>query len=224
MQVLQIDSVLHSYGSHKVLRDVFLKCRTGEVIGILGKNGSGKTTFLEVVFGNLKADSSAVHLNGNYIENCLKETRIVYLPQISFLPRQLTVKQCISLYIDQKFRKEELYREERIGSLLGQYIGNLSGGERRYLEIFLILALDSDFVLLDEPFSELEPIYKTHIKAAIRSQLADKCFLLTDHDYTNIIELSSRLFLLRGGILKELEDAHQLISNGYLPGRAGLGV
>ena len=217
MNVLEIDSVVHSYNRKKVLTDVFLKCTTGEIIGILGKNGSGKSTLINIIFGFLKADSFSMHINGEYIDDTHRDARIVCLPQESFLPHDITVKRCINLFLNPGQNRDILLEDERIHLFLDQQTGWLSSGERRYLEVQLILNLQSDFVLLDEPFTELEPIYREKVKASIQIQLKNKCFIITDQNYRNITDISTRLFLLSGGGLEEIADSSELLTRGYLP-------
>ncbi len=95
-------------------------------------------------------------------------------------------------------------------------IKQLSGGERRLLEIFLIVCSDAKFVLIDEPFNGIAPIYKDEIKRILKEQTKKKGFIVTDHDYINILDFSSRIFVLYEGATKIVRDSKDLIKYGYL--------
>jgi ABC-type lipopolysaccharide export system ATPase subunit len=93
----------------------------------------------------------------------------------------------------------------------------LSGGEKRLLEILLILHSNASYLLLDEPFNGLDPLHKEFIKNIIREQSKNKGLIITDHDYHNILDVSSRVVLLHDGGLREISDIKQLADSGYLP-------
>ena len=95
---------------------------------------------------------------------------------------------------------------------------DLSGGEKRIIEIFMTIYSDARYVLLDEPFNGVAPRYIEDIKAAIREQSQHKGFILTDHDYLNIVDISTRIILLHDGGTKKVEDLKDLEKWGYIPG------
>jgi ABC-type lipopolysaccharide export system ATPase subunit len=98
-------------------------------------------------------------------------------------------------------------------------IGNLSGGESRYLEVKLLLNLDSIFVLLDEPFNGISPLHVELIKAMILDKASKKGIILTDHDYRNVLDVSNKYYLLFDGGLKQVNTKEDLIYWGYVPER-----
>jgi len=213
---LSIDSAVHSFGPRNVLKGAWLKCRSGEILGLLGRNGCGKSTLLQILFGSLKGDFRALFLNGHPLKKLYLLGLCAYLPQASFLPRGLTVKQVIHLFAGHP-REGLLAEEPRIKELGPKRIHELSGGERRFLELGLVLALKRPILLLDEPFSELEPLYKQRARKWI--QLAAEqgsAVILTDHDYDQIVQLSHRLMLMHHGQTEEIHDLKAL-NKIYLP-------
>lgn len=216
--ILEVDSLIKSFGHKHLLTDIYLKCITGEVIGVLGRNGTGKSTLLQIIFGSSEAESKSIRINGEYLEKAFTYgDKIAYLPQGNFLPNGLTVSSVIRTYISEETSRNSVESNARITPLLQKKISALSGGEKRYLQILLILNLPTAFALLDEPFSQVEPLYRTDIKALINLFKEEKGIIITDHDYVNLMEVSDLTVLLTGGALKPIVDRKQLIEYNYLP-------
>lgn len=218
--VLEIDSIQKKFDYKSVLSDVYLKCETGEIIGLLGRNGSGKSTLLKIIFGILDADFKFVRIDGvikNKTSDLFKD--ISYLSQEDFIPNLFSVKRAIQLSID-KDKIADFYQDDFINSLKDKKINHLSGGELRYLEIKLILSNSSKFVLLDEPYNGLSPIMIDKINQLIIENSSKKGIIITDHNYENVIKISSKLILIKEGKTFHLKDKNELIDRGYL--REGL--
>ena len=214
--VLEIDSVQKKFDYKSILSDVYLKCETGEIIGLLGRNGSGKSTLLKIIFGILDADFKFVRIDGvikNKTSDLFKE--ISYLSQDNFIPNSFSVKKAIELSIDSQ-KIESFYDDEMIKSITHKKINHLSGGELRYLEIKLILLNPSKFVLLDEPYNGLSPIMIEKINQLIIANSLKKGIIITDHNYENVIKISSKLVLMKEGKTFTIKDKNELIYNGYL--------
>lgn len=215
---LEVDSIQKSYGTKELLTDVYLKCETGDIIGLMGRNGSGKSTLLKIIFGTVPAVNSNIRIDGKPCPFPYKQGgQIAYLPQHRFLPADISVKKIIEIFIADKNAKQRIKENERIGSHLDKHINDLSGGELRYLEIMLLLNQDVKFVLMDEPFSGMEPLYKERIAELIKAYRNTKGFIITDHDYRNIISTSTQLILLTNGVCKHIQSLDQLESLNYLP-------
>ena len=139
---------------------------------------------------------------------------IVYLNQDNFLPKNITVKEVIEYFniYNRSFLDDEILQKIR-----NTRIRNISGGETRYLEVKLILNLDSDFVLLDEPFNGISPIHIELIKEIIVEKSGTKGIILTDHDYRNVLDVANRNYLLFDGGLKKIGSKGDLAYWGYLP-------
>jgi lipopolysaccharide export system ATP-binding protein len=215
---LVADSVFKYVGKRELLTDCFVTCNTGEVIGILGRNGCGKSTFLKIIFGTVGCHHKYVSVNGVRYETPYKvQGLMAYLPQHDFLPGSLPVGKAIRLFLDNPMAQELVNTNENIVPHLHKKVNDLSGGERRYLEILLLVHSPAKFILLDEPFNALDPLYKEKIQALIRERRADKGFIITDHDYRNIIAGSDRIILVRKGVFKNIKALSELEDLHYLP-------
>lgn len=214
--VLEIDSVQKQYDGKIILSDVYLKCETADVIGFLGRNGSGKSTLLKIIFGLVTADFKFVRIDGQ-VKSKTSELlhQVSYLPQDNFIPNTFSVKQTILLSIS-KSKLQGFYADEMIQSILNKKIKHLSGGELRYLEIKLILNNPSKFVLLDEPYNGISPLMIEKINGLITSMSNEKGIIITDHNYENVIKVSTKLILMKEGKTHHLKDKNELIEKGYL--------
>ncbi|WP_339754481.1 ATP-binding cassette domain-containing protein [Algoriphagus aquimarinus] len=216
--ILEADSIIKGFGHKNLLTDIYLKCTTGEVLGILGRNGTGKSTLLQIIFGSLETENRSIRIDGQfYAKPFTSRDKIAYLPQGSFLPSNLTVTSVIRTFLSSEISRKTVAENARIQSLLNKKVSALSGGEKRYFEVLLILNLPTLFALLDEPFAQIEPLYITDIKTLITSYKKDKGIILTDHDYVNLMDVSDKTLLLTGGTLKLIVGRKQLIDYNYLP-------
>jgi ABC-type lipopolysaccharide export system ATPase subunit len=213
---LEIDSVNKTFGEKKVLSDVFLKCEIGDIIGVFGKNGSGKSTLLKIIFGTLNAENKFIRLNNRVLNQPFKiKNGICYLPQDNFIPNSFSVKKVINLAIKQhKFA--EFNEDKIISKIINSKIGTLSGGELKYLQIKLILFNESKFCLLDEPYSGVSPIIIELINSQIIEQSKNKGIIITDHNYLYLLEIATKIYLLKEGVGKFLSNKEELIKFGYL--------
>lgn len=214
--LLEIDSVQKSFDFKTILSDVYLKCETTDIIGLLGRNGSGKSTFLKIIFGIITADFKFVRVDG-VIKNNTKELfkEISYLSQDNFIPNHFAVEKVISLTIKED-KKDKFCQDEMIESFKDKRIRHLSAGELRYLEIKLVLFNDSKFVLLDEPYNGLSPLMMEKVNMMIKENAQYKGILITDHNYQNVIAISNKLILMKEGKVHHLKNEKELIEMCYL--------
>ncbi|SEL02693.1 ABC-type multidrug transport system, ATPase component [Olivibacter domesticus] len=218
MNELQVDSVLLSFDNiNQLLTDCYMNCRTGDIIGILGRNGSGKSSLMKIIFGTLIPLNKCIRINGTVYNKPYQSKLIGYLPQHGFLPSNSLVEQVIDVMIQNATNRTSVKGDSRIKNKLKQKVNTLSGGERRYLEVLLVVQLDALFVLLDEPFSGIEPIYKEMIKEVISDAKKDKGIILTDHDYRNIIQISTQIMLITNGVSRNIANHQELEALGYVP-------
>ncbi|NET23825.1 MAG: ATP-binding cassette domain-containing protein [Okeania sp. SIO1H5] len=211
---LEIDSVRHQVGGRTILSGIYLSLSRGDVHGLLGLNGSGKSTILGGIFGSITLDSINVRIDGVPVAPAYKDRKIGFLPQFPILPLGMKVE-----YLFHMFTGMGPIEDDRIESIKHQRVSELSGGQRRYLEAYLTLMGPSRFVLLDEPFSGIEPIFTDAIGALIRRASEDKGILLTDHDYRTVLNYSKTCDLLLRGELLSFKTEDELRSLGYLPSR-----
>lgn len=217
MSKLHVDSIIKNFDTKQVLTDVYISCKKGEIIGLLGRNGSGKSTLLKIIFGSIPSDRKFVKI-GEKISAGLFDNRnlINYLPQDNFLPNHVKVKAIIELFCD-KEKAELIKRHKLILPMLSKKIKQLSGGEKRILEIMLIIYSESAYTLIDEPFNGIAPIYKEEIKDLIKKLSVNKGFIITDQDYRNILDIATRIVLIKDGRTKEIKNRNELIDWGYIP-------
>ncbi len=215
--LLEVDSIRKAYGDKQVLTDIALKCQSGDILGLLGRNGSGKSTLLKIIFGTLPADYKFIRINDKILEHPFKsKNTITYLSQDNFLPKNITVKQVVEIFSND-LNPKEFFEDEVFSKVSDTKIRDLSGGESRYLEVKLLLTLDSLFVLLDEPFNGISPLHIEKVKNMIRDKSSIKGIFLTDHDYRNVLDVATSFYLLFDGGLKPVKTKQDLIDWGYVP-------
>lgn len=209
---LRVVNLRKSYRKRLVLRDVSLHLDRGEVVALLGPNGSGKTTCFYTIAGLVSPDSGEVSIDGQEATALPMYRRarlgIGYLPQEASIFRGLTVEQNIMAILEIAVN-EPHRRRERLEELLGDFaIAHLrqapalalSGGERRRVEIARCLAADPKYLLLDEPFAGVDPIAVSEIRALV-SHLKERGIgvLITDHNVRETLEIVDRAYILHDG-------------------------
>lgn len=216
MSKLHVDSIRKSFGERVILSDIYLSCKKGEIVGLLGRNGSGKSVLLKIIFGIEPAENKFVRANKKVV-NSVSDARnlINYLPQSNFLPSQLKIRHIVRLFLPFK-KAEEVLNLDAIQSLLDKRFGILSGGEKRIIEILLMLHSEAEFILLDEPFNGVSPIVIESLMTNIKKEKNKKGFVITDHDYENVLQIADKILYLENGVLKEISDKEQLLQLGYL--------
>lgn len=215
-QRLSAQGLYKKYGKRMVVSDVSLDVKKGEIVGLLGPNGAGKTTTFYMITGMIKPTRGRIFLDDEEVTQAAMYRRsrkgIGYLSQEPSIFGKLTVEDNIRLVLEiTKLNKKE--RQEHIDRVLEdlsithlrKHRGNtLSGGERRRVEICRTLALDPDFILLDEPFAGVDPIAVEDIQSLVHS-LKDRNIgiLITDHNVRETLSITDRSYLLyEGQILK----------------------
>lgn len=218
MSRLTINNVTKGFKDHPVLSDISFQTETGEILGIFGRNGSGKSTLLKILFGTLKPDTLNGFLDSErYLPSKNVQLRnIAYLPQDNFLPKDIKVRNVVPLYFSNGAIQDKIFFDPRIAKIENQRIGTLSHGERRYLEILMISRLPHEFILLDEPFSMIEPLYQDAIKELLLSIKKDKGIILTDHYYFDVLQITDRNVLIKNGTTIQIRDKSDLVENGYI--------
>ena len=213
--MLEADSISLTFGSHAILSGCYLSCEPKEIVGLLGRNGSGKSSLLKIIFGSLNADFKHIRLNGKVITKKVYKTNLVgYLPQDSFLPNFFKTDDILkdfetitNLHINLELSK----------SIRNKKIGELSGGELRLTELIWLLKLNTPYLLLDEPFSGLSPIFVEIIQQLIKDAATCRGIILTDHLYRSLIEISGRIVLLHNNAVYSIKEEADLIRYQYVP-------
>lgn len=220
MYHLHVDSVSKSFNNKTILSDIFIGCKTGDIVGLIGRNGCGKSTLLKIIFGTEPAEYKYIRVNNTPIKSFSdNKTCISYLPQHHFLPNGITIHRLIKLFVP-KGAQSSIINNAYIQPLLYKKNKELSGGEKRLIEILLIIHSEAHFILLDEPFNGISPIMKDYIIGYIKQMSASKGFIITDHDYQNVITVATTLVFLKNGYLKPVSTHNELMALGYLTSSA----
>jgi len=212
MLKLQAVELSKSYRGRKVVDNVELEIGQGEVVGLLGPNGAGKTTTFYIIVGLARPDSGRVLLNGDEITDLPMYLRarsgISYLPQEPSVFRQLTSEENLLAVLEtlpltpeqQRDRLEELLVQMGLETVRQNKAYTLSGGERRRLEIARSLTLQPSFILLDEPFSGIDPLTVKDLQEIIRELSRSGIgVLITDHNVRETLNVTDRAYILRNG-------------------------
>lgn len=217
MLTLKIDSVQLAFNHRSILQDVSLHCTQGEVIGLLGRNGSGKSSLLKIIFGTLRPSYKYVSINDVFICKGYHKNHIAYLPQHNYLPKSITISKLAKILIDAKYWNEfsnlDIYKHHSHKST-----EQLSGGELRQLEMLMVLFSKADFVLLDEPFTHVTPIQADYFKSIIQHVAQTKGIIITDHQYNDVLDISDKIILLKDGCTKPINNIDELVTYRYLSG------
>lgn len=213
--ILEIDNVELYFKNKSILNGIYLKAETGKVTGVLGRNGSGKSCLFEVAFGILKSKYKLVRIDGKPIIKPLYQTgKVKYLPQHHFVPKRLKIKNAFKSYAINW--NEFIAYFPSFLNLENERFDKLSGGEKRLIEVYIILKSSSSIVFLDEPFSHLAPLHIETIKSLIHSEKEHKIIIISDHMYDHIIAISDSIYLLKNGWTKLINDVSELQDYHYL--------
>jgi lipopolysaccharide export system ATP-binding protein len=216
MSLLKAVSVAKSYGGRRVVDGVSLEVKGGEVIGLLGPNGAGKTTTFHMMVGLVQPDNGRVFLNDEDLTAAPIYQRaragISYLPQESSVFRRLTVEDNLRAIFqtldlssaEQQERADALMKMLGISHLATHKAFTLSGGERRRVEIARALVLSPFFLLLDEPFTGIDPIAVAEIQKNIRRLIRSGIgILITDHNVRETLGICDRAYIVNEGAILE---------------------
>ncbi len=226
MKELSTKKLIKTYRARRVVNEVTLNVAEGEVVGLLGPNGAGKTTTFNMIVGVIQPQQGSIHLNGEEITRHPMHERarkgIGYLCQEASAFRKLTVWENVYAILETlKISKEE--RNERLETLLqdlnishlrNRKANTLSGGERRRVEISRSLVTQPSFILLDEPFTGIDPIAREDIQQIIK-KLKKKGLgvLITDHNVRETLEITDRAYIMYDGKILFSGDAMRMAND-----------
>lgn len=214
IETLEIDSVILEFGLRRVLQDIYLRCETGKVTGLLGRNGAGKTCLMNIIYGQLTPNDYSVRLNGkSLIAPSRTPSEIMYLPQFGFIPKSLKVSRIFKDF-DLDF-SEFMIEFPEFEKYYRASFQKLSGGEQRIVEIYIIIASKTKFCLLDEPFSQVMPKHVDSIQKLIVKEKETKGILITDHLYEHVLDISDDLYVLTEGKTQLTNSMEDIVTLGY---------
>ena len=227
MSVLSVQGISKSFRSRQVVSDVSLTVNSSEIVGLLGPNGAGKTTSFHIIVGLIPCDNGGIFLDGKDISRLPMERRarlgLGYLPQESSIFRKLTVEENILAVLElrkgiskaeAKRRMEALLHEFHVSHLRDSLGISLSGGERRRVEIARALAIEPQFLLLDEPFAGIDPISINDIQR-ITGYLKEKGIgiLITDHNVWEALGSCDRVYIVNEGRILAEGTPDEILAN-----------
>ena len=230
MSILSVQNISKSYKLRKVVKELSVEIKSGEVVGLLGPNGAGKTTAFYMIVGLIAADSGKIFLDGKDLTALPMHRRaklgVGYLPQEASIFRKLTVEQNILAILENRDDLDRAGREKELENLLDElHVGHvrtslgisLSGGERRRVEIARALAADPLFVLLDEPFAGVDPISVLDIQRIIR-HLCERGIgvLITDHNVRETLGICGHAYILSDGSLIAAGSPESILENQHV--------
>jgi lipopolysaccharide export system ATP-binding protein len=216
MSVLKAESVAKSYGGRRVVNGISLEVKGGEIVGLLGPNGAGKTTTFHMMVGLIRPDDGRVFMNDEDLTSAPIHQRaragLSYLPQESSVFRRLTVEENLRAILqtldldgaEQKERADALMKMLGVTHLATHKAITLSGGERRRVEIARALVLSPFFLLLDEPFTGIDPIAVAEIQKIVRRLISSGIgILITDHNVRETLGICDRAYIVNEGMVLE---------------------
>lgn len=220
-EALVLDNIFYAHGAVSILEGVYMKALPARVCGLFGRGGSGKSTILKVAAGQIRALSGATIIDGRrFMEpsRYARFQRIAYLPQDPMLPDHYKVGSLVHAFPESVHRALE---NPVLSKLKTQRVGQLSGGERRYLELQIVLNLGRRYVLLDEPFTGIAPLLVEQMVCAIEGAAESGVgIVIADHDYRSLLQIVQDAYIVRNkqcrAIKAGAELARNLESNGYL--------
>lgn len=225
--LLEVRSLVKRYGGRTVVDDVGYQVGQGEIVGLLGPNGAGKTTSFRITIGMIRPDGGTVIFNGQDITNLPMYKRVQlgmgYLSQESSIFTRLTVTENL-LAIMETLRISKAQQRQRCEQLLVQFgltkvhrqqARTLSGGEKRKLEIARALVINPTLILLDEPFSGVDPKAVEDLQHEILRLKRDHsiAILLTDHSVRETLRITDRAYIIHEGKLMAQGKPHELVRN-----------
>jgi len=224
METLIAEGIGKTYKGRQVVRGVTLKISRGEVVGLLGPNGAGKTTSFYMIVGLVPPETGRILVDQNDITHLPMYLRarnfgISYLPQEPSVFRKLTVEENILAVLEaqpldtreRKARTERLIAQLNLGHIRGTRGYALAGGERRRVEIARSLCIQPNFILLDEPFSGIDPIAVAELQKIIFDLKSSGIgILITDHNVRETLSVTDRAYIISEGLIFRAGTPHEL--------------
>jgi len=210
---LEADSIQFESDGRRILSDIYMKCETGGITGLLGRNGQGKSCLMKIIYGSLKCEKSIRFDNSIQFEAFKRHDLLLYLPQFNFIPSHISLKRIFS-----DFELDYTSFGLRFPEFKARYrasIGSLSGGERRLVELYAVVKSASQFAMLDEPFTHLNPIQIDKVKDLLLEEKQNKGLIITDHMFRHVLDICNTLYLLANGKTYLVKTTGEIEALGY---------
>ena len=220
--LVEVKNIKKNYGKNEAVKGISFKIKEDEILGLLGPNGSGKTTTIGMLLGLLKPTSGEILINGQKLEG----NRIEILEQINFispyieLPKKLTVKQNLTVYgklykINNINERIEFLSEKlRLGGLLNSITGELSSGQKNRVSLAKALINEPKVLLLDEPTASLDPEVGDFVRSFLEDYKKEKkiSILLASHNMNEVTRLCKSILMMKDGIIIDKGNPEELIN------------
>lgn len=223
---IEVMNLIKDFGKKRVINDLSLNIQAGEIVGLLGPNGAGKTTTFYIILGLIEASSGDILLNDASINDLAMYQRarlgIGYLPQDSSIFKKLSVRDNLKSIAEtlpinknaQKDKVDSLLEDFGLTGIADQMAYTLSGGERRRLEIARAILPSPKFLLMDEPFSGVDPISISDVqKIVLKLKEKNIGILITDHNVRETLKIVDRAYLVYDGSILSEGDSDYLIND-----------
>jgi ABC-type multidrug transport system ATPase subunit len=215
---LDLRSLSFLYGKKNILENINFTCTEGEILGIFGRNGSGKSTLFKLIFGSLRPKTGEILFNNKPISKKSGfNENIGYHHQDIFLPKNTKVRNLIPLYFPNGDDQNKIFYDSQIAKIEKEKVGALSLGEQKYLQFLLVVNLNHDFILLDEPFTMVEPLYVAAMKEKIMQYKGQKGFIITDHYYLDVLDIATKKMIIKDKCIIQILEQDELVQLNYLP-------
>lgn len=211
---LIVDSVVVRFGDKVVLSGGYITSETGMVTGLLGRNGAGKSCMFRALMGGLRVENVMVSMDEKPVDRQVIGRFIRYLPQGRLLPESFSLHRAFELYGVNYW--SFVNRFPKYSRFYDSHIWELSGGEARLVELYLILLSEAPFYILDEPFSQIDPVSIESVQELIRERSKDHGIIVTDHNYEAISSVADNLFVIADGYTNQVHSREDLVRHGYL--------
>lgn len=224
--MLAAQAITKTYRGRPVVRDVSLQVHEGEIVGLLGPNGAGKTTTFYIVVGLVRPDTGTVSLDGKPLTSLAMHQRarlgIGYLPQEPSIFRNMTVEENLVAILE-TLALSRVARQQRVDTLLAEFDLTalrcakgyaLSGGERRRVELARLLVTSPRYILLDEPFTGIDPIMVGELQRLIfRLKRQGMGIFITDHRVRETLEITDRAYIMHAGCILQSGMPQELVES-----------
>ena len=211
---LIVDSVVVRFGQKTVLSGGYITSETGVVTGLLGRNGAGKSCMFRALMGGLRVENVMVSIDEKPVDRQIIGKSIKYLPQGRLIPEGMELHRAFELYGVNFWTF--VNRFPRYSRYYDSPIYELSGGEARLAELYLILKSEAPFYILDEPFSQVDPVNVEAVQEMIRERAKEHGIIVTDHNYDAITRVTDNLFVIADGYTNPVRSREDLVRHGYL--------
>ena len=211
---LIVDSVVVRFGQKTVLSGGYITSSTGPVTGLLGRNGAGKSCMFRAMMGGLRVENVMVSIDGEPVDRRTIGNKVKYLPQGRLLPARMKLSRAFDLYgvnfwtFVNRFPGYSRFHDSAVWEL--------SGGQARFAELYLVLMSEAEFHILDEPFSQIDPVHIDAVKELIALRRSDHGIIITDHNYDAISTVCDDLFVIADGYTFPVTGREDLVRHGYL--------